>query len=100
MQRQAVQECIAEFLSLSQTIVGKQSYREKVFFPTQKWMFYRKSSMAPAHTQRQTLHINWVELSMIFDLDRVSQKTLCCFDAWMRHMVCDFMWFHRNNMSQ
>ena len=50
MQRQAVQECIAEFVSLSQTIFGKQSYREKVFLLTQKWMFYRKSSMAPAHT--------------------------------------------------
>lgn len=79
MQRQAAQECIAEFVSLSQTIVGKQSYREKVFLLTQKWMFYRKSSMAPAHTQRQTLHINWVELSMIFHLDRVSQKTFVMF---------------------
>lgn len=79
MQRQAVQDCIAEFLSLSQTIVGKQSYREKVFLLTQKWMFYRKSSMAPARTQRQTLHINWVELSIIFHLDRVPHKTLCCY---------------------
>lgn len=52
--------------SLASRATGKRCFcwlRSGCFTESQAWH---------QHTQRQTLHINWVELSMIFDLHRVS----------------------------